>query len=121
MNSFNWRLICNVSDTLELSAARFRPFSNTLRCKFPSPRCPNPVTEIVCFCREGDFEAGCVPDVAGSALTSIKSSVGIAWRIKLAVSVTSWRSEEHTSELQSLMRISYAVFCLKKKKEKHHY
>src|SRR3546814_8926999 len=27
------------------------------------------------------------------------------------------RSEEHTSELQSLMRISYAVFCLKKKKE----
>src|SRR3546814_4481360 len=30
------------------------------------------------------------------------------------------RSEEHTSELQSLMRISYAVFCLKKKK-KHNY
>src|SRR3546814_3065073 len=29
-----------------------------------------------------------------------------------------WRSEEHTSELQSLMRISYAVFCLKKKKDK---
>src|SRR3546814_7389802 len=29
---------------------------------------------------------------------------------------TGWRSEEHTSELQSLMRISYAVFCLKKKK-----
>src|SRR3546814_7635187 len=28
------------------------------------------------------------------------------------------RSEEHTSELQSLMRISYAVFCLKKKKNK---
>src|SRR3546814_6988453 len=28
------------------------------------------------------------------------------------------RSEEHTSELQSLMRISYAVFCLKKKKHK---
>src|SRR3546814_1366230 len=36
------------------------------------------------------------------------------------------RSEEHTSELQSLMRISYAVFCLKKKqndikKHNHHY
>src|SRR3546814_4078948 len=29
------------------------------------------------------------------------------------------RSEEHTSELQSLMRISYAVFCLKKNKQKH--
>src|SRR3546814_2751238 len=31
------------------------------------------------------------------------------------------RSEEHTSELQSLMRISYAVFCLKKKKQKTHH
>src|SRR3546814_9549880 len=30
------------------------------------------------------------------------------------------RSEEHTSELQSLMRISYAVFCLKKKNLTHH-
>src|SRR3546814_10566553 len=30
------------------------------------------------------------------------------------------RSEEHTSELQSLMRISYAVFCLKKKQIKQH-
>src|SRR3546814_4020981 len=30
------------------------------------------------------------------------------------------RSEEHTSELQSLMRISYAVFCLKKKKHEEH-
>src|SRR3546814_4363756 len=33
----------------------------------------------------------------------------------------SGRSEEHTSELQSLMRISYAVFCLKKKKHTHNY
>src|SRR3546814_5322665 len=32
--------------------------------------------------------------------------------------VQALRSEEHTSELQSLMRISYAVFCLKKKKNK---
>src|SRR3546814_7329960 len=33
----------------------------------------------------------------------------------------STRSEEHTSELQSLMRISYAVFCLKKKKHRTHH
>src|SRR3546814_17474959 len=33
-----------------------------------------------------------------------------------ATSASATRSEEHTSELQSLMRISYAVFCLKKKK-----
>src|SRR3546814_6609896 len=32
-----------------------------------------------------------------------------------AIAVVAMRSEEHTSELQSLMRISYAVFCLKKK------
>src|SRR3546814_7354783 len=32
--------------------------------------------------------------------------------------VPDWRSEAHTSELQSLMRISYDVFCLKKKKKK---
>src|SRR3546814_7527676 len=34
---------------------------------------------------------------------------------------TNVRSEEHTSELQSLMRISYAVFCLQKKKSMHHF
>src|SRR3546814_7382152 len=39
----------------------------------------------------------------------------IAWQI----SATHHRSEEHTSELQSLMRISYAVFCLKKKNKTH--
>src|SRR3546814_10184687 len=39
------------------------------------------------------------------------------WQATVAL-VPAWvlRSEEHTSELQSLMRISYAVFCLKKKK-----
>src|SRR3546814_3920737 len=36
--------------------------------------------------------------------------------IRTIVSGARYRSEEHTSELQSLMRISYAVFCLKKKK-----
>src|SRR3546814_3316997 len=45
---------------------------------------------------------------------SRKTSQAIA-----SVARPSRRSEEHTSELQSLMRISYAVFCLKKKKKKH--
>src|SRR3546814_13304771 len=36
--------------------------------------------------------------------------------VRNSPSISRWRSEEHTSELQSLMRISYAVFCLKKKK-----
>src|SRR3546814_6595437 len=41
-------------------------------------------------------------------------------QVRAAVS-SATRSEEHTSELQSLMRISYAVFCLKKKKHKQDY
>src|SRR3546814_9920893 len=36
-----------------------------------------------------------------------------------ATAASNLRSEEHTSELQSLMRISYAAFCLKQKKPKH--
>src|SRR3546814_7146373 len=52
--------------------------------------------------------------VSGRALCvpSGQADVGALWRRPL-------RSEEHTSELQSLMRISYAVFCLKKKKTTH--
>src|SRR3546814_2622756 len=42
-----------------------------------------------------------------------------AW-LSTALVLERARSEEHTSELQSLMRISYAVFCLKKKKAHHH-
>src|SRR3546814_4075243 len=50
-----------------------------------------------------------------------------ALRLRVSPTSAAWsvlkripRSEEHTSELQSLMRISYAVFCLKKKKKLHH-
>src|SRR3546814_8791959 len=45
---------------------------------------------------------------AGSGLVAGRFGATSAW--------TPFRSEEHTSELQSLMRISYAVFCLTKKK-----
>src|SRR3546814_13631212 len=45
-------------------------------------------------------------------------SVGIAVDLPGGLWGVQSRSEEHTSELQSLMRISYAVFCLKKKKNK---
>src|SRR3546814_9015245 len=41
---------------------------------------------------------------------------GVTYELNEAGDSISDRSEEHTSELQSLMRISYAVFCLKKKK-----
>src|SRR3546814_9506336 len=55
------------------------------------------------------------PDVA-AALTAqqIEEKFNLDYHFK---HVDTIRSEEHTSELQSLMRISYAVFCLKKKKQ----
>src|SRR3546814_1170141 len=45
-------------------------------------------------------------------------SGGQRQRVAMGRAIVRNRSEEHTSELQSLMRISYAVFCLKKKKNK---
>src|SRR3546814_5117930 len=47
--------------------------------------------------------------------SALKSPASSAARPMLRLSSRNRRSEEHTSELQSLMRISYAVFCLKKK------
>src|SRR3546814_4637741 len=49
--------------------------------------------------------------VAGDITTLLREANGREVRVRGRT-----RSEEHTSELQSLMRISYAVFCLKKKK-----
>src|SRR3546814_2417885 len=45
------------------------------------------------------------------------ANVWLSGQPGVARSILGGRSEEHTSELQSLMRISYAVFCLKKKKQ----
>src|SRR3546814_5467401 len=56
--------------------------------------------------------------VDGGTLQARKEQLGpvSSMRYRTSTSGLSTRSEEHTSELQSLMRISYAVFCLKKKK-----
>src|SRR3546814_8974613 len=50
-------------------------------------------------------------------LPEIRSSPRARASVHIAMRRLMTRSEEHTSELQSLMRISYAVFCLKKKKK----
>src|SRR3546814_5796115 len=52
-------------------------------------------------------------DSMGSAIWASSDLTTVSFGERLS------RSEEHTSELQSLMRISYAVFCLKKKKQQH--
>src|SRR3546814_7080289 len=57
--------------------------------------------------------------VLGEKIAQPGMPVAVARREDLGIfTVGDRRSEEHTSELQSLMRISYAVFCLKKKKNK---
>src|SRR3546814_3708710 len=51
----------------------------------------------------------------GKFLSTVQIGITL---VGIVAGAYSGRSEEHTSELQSLMRISYAVFCLKKKKAK---
>src|SRR3546814_9496025 len=55
-----------------------------------------------------------IVDIAYFGANLIKVPDG-GW-VPLAIGLTIFRSEEHTSELKSLMRSSYAVFCLKKKR-----
>src|SRR3546814_6824006 len=57
-----------------------------------------------------------IPAAIGNPPTNVRRSI---WRPPSYAQIVHKRSEEHTSELQSLMRISYAVFCLKKKKKIH--
>src|SRR3546814_14042262 len=62
-----------------------------------------------------------VPNLVDAMFTGFPGNTGETVRISIKPEdqkvKKSDRSEEHTSELQSLMRISYAVFCLKKKKQ----
>src|SRR3546814_10618222 len=63
-----------------------------------------------------------VGTVSGKACsTAIRSMVGAMYErcTRSIAAMYMRRSEEHTSELQSLMRISYAVFCLTKKNNQH--
>src|SRR3546814_1772167 len=62
---------------------------------------------------------------SSSDIEKVSVTIEVPAQLTMIVSLSSWtiagasaRSEEHTSELQSLMRISYAVFCLKQKKTK---
>src|SRR3546814_8952584 len=62
--------------------------------------------------------AGSISTTTGvCAFSSPSTSTGRGRRVRIS---TRFRSEEHTSGLQSLMRISYAVFCLKKKTKKNY-
>src|SRR3546814_1160989 len=72
------------------------------------PAAPHTAARTGAVCAYGHFRAEPF-DLAGGSLDGRP--------VRLALGVLA-RSEEHTSELQSLMRISYSVFCLKKKTSK---
>src|SRR3546814_10547451 len=73
------------------------------------------------FAIRSDVERFCA--TSGSCMQPDERDSGYLWDMldsARTIQQFTKRSEEHTSELQSLMRISYAVFCLKKKKTNNH-
>src|SRR3546814_5507403 len=64
--------------------------------------------------KQKGFDPATTNDSRISCETAVTQIAGL-YKANLLTSTWLMRSEEHTSELQSLMRISYAVFCLKKK------
>src|SRR3546814_1940718 len=81
----------------------------------PPPNASGCESRSVCSCRL--WRGPPSPHSTSSASSISRAAPGsMVSRVR---AVGSTRSEEHTSELQSLMRISYAVFCLKKKKNTH--
>src|SRR3546814_8262154 len=79
-----------------------------------------PVAAIISRSKLVRCSSRCASNNRPSAVSSFSRSVNskrIASIACFSVGPGVTRSEEHTSEIQSLMRISYAVFCLKKKKQ----
>src|SRR3546814_4441259 len=111
------------TDTLFPYTTLFRSFAGALQQFDHAERCARPQH------RQALGEAADVVRVEAIDVLVGANAFGDADRIDVAgqrqlhedavdVVVGIERSEEHTSELQSLMRISYAVFCLKKKKSR---
>src|SRR3546814_6874573 len=77
------------------------PYTTPFRSEIP--------VRLADLVRDGDSTAN-IPLLPGDVIIIPEGFFQGEWHVV-------YRSEEHTSELQSLMRISYAVFCLKKKKK----
>src|SRR3546814_4608185 len=77
------------------------------------------IRRVACWMQAtSQFRDSTQPEIQRRGSTSAVDTIA-ASRIRAACFTAIWRSEEHTSELQSLMRISYAVLCLKKIIEQH--
>src|SRR3546814_2147574 len=99
----------------------------------PAPLAIPPTFHLFAWCSDACFgtvsvvmiayAASVPPEIppASSCTTSVTPGISVSMGKRSPISPVEQtaRSEEHTSELQSLMRISYAVFCLKKKKIKY--
>src|SRR3546814_6104287 len=84
-------------------------------CRAHAQSCPSPPSHRRCGWARDRHSAHRIPPP--KAEERAPRAIGESGnRLDAYVTQVSRRSEEHTSELQSLMRISYAVFCLKKKK-----
>src|SRR3546814_9373229 len=84
--------------------SKMAPFAGAGRCWYSADHTYEPTSRLT-------------PSQRTSASSGVSSTSGVSSGSPTARPSTS-RSEEHTSELQSLMRISYAVFCLNIKKQK---
>src|SRR3546814_7761809 len=101
-----WPLLENFPQTILRAASSISAVESTIVGDLPPS---SSVTEVRCF--------------AAAAITILPTCglpVKKMWSKGRSSSACETRSEEHTSELQSLMRISYAVFCLKKKTKHQH-
>src|SRR3546814_2811698 len=105
MRISDWSSDCCSSD---LPQAALITYCSVARPSSPSKRPKNCISWTTSSARAS------TGDASSSACLAAASN-GATCAMPLTSVASSSRSEEHTSELQSLMRISYAVFCLKKK------
>src|SRR3546814_9924733 len=102
--------VCS-SDLAAALAARFAP---TFPPNYRNLYNPEEAARDIWRLRDLDADN---PRSVRLARKSLDGDDRLRLKVYSAVGPLALRSEEHTSELQSLMRISYAVFCLKKKKK----
>src|SRR3546814_3397378 len=96
------------------------PYTTLFRSAVDKPDAADPVIVMprIAGCAEVARREKTRPGKALPRSVGERMPAAMSWSPSLTRMVAGTRSEEHTSELQSLMRISYAVFCLKKKKNK---
>src|SRR3546814_3382504 len=103
----DWRSVVCSSDLLTNSTLPFFALPSDVSCPATGTDSPLPPVTI---------RSAAIPNSLVKAAFTEAARSWDSFRLSSSEPSASVRSEEHTSELQSLMRISYAVFCLKKKK-----